>query len=106
MSARIALAALELLTMRGNSWSLIDCDGNIIRFRPRGTAPWRELGLVSCGTRGDPPVEELRRYEYAPENDADHRHRMLVNFLATIVIIALMVAGSWMVDTIISSWPR
>jgi hypothetical protein len=38
------------------------------------------------------------------KGDADYRHRMLVPFLATIVIIFLMVTGSWM--TIISSWPR
>jgi hypothetical protein len=64
------------------------------------------LGLVSCDTRGDPLVEELRKYRYAPESDADYRHHMLGNFLATIVVIVLMVAGSWMADTIISSWPR
>jgi hypothetical protein len=63
-------------------------------------------GLVSCDTRGDPPVEKLRKYGYASESDADYRHRMLVNFLATNVIIVLMVTGSWMVDTMISSWLR
>jgi hypothetical protein len=61
-------------------------------------------GLVSCDTKGDPLVDELRKYRYAQEGDADYRHRMLVNFLATIVIIFLMVTGSWM--TIISSWSR
>jgi hypothetical protein len=52
---------------------------------------------------GDSPVAGLRRYEPAPKSDNDFRHRMLVNFLATIVIIVLMVTASWMVDTIISS---
>jgi hypothetical protein len=61
-------------------------------------------GLVSCDARCDPPIEKLRKYE--PESDADYRHRMLVNFFATVVIIVLMVTGSWMVDTIISYWPR
>jgi hypothetical protein len=64
------------------------------------------LGLVSCDTRGDPLVEELRKYRYAPESDADYRHRMLVNCLATIVVIVPIVTGNWMVDTIVSSWPR
>lgn len=59
-------------------------------------------GLVSCDT----PVEEFRKYGYAPESDADYRFRVLVNFLATIVIIVLMVTGSWMVDTMISPWLR
>ena len=62
-------------------------------------------GLVSCDARCGPPVEELRKYGYEPESNADYRHRMLVNFLATVVIIVL-VTGSWMVDTIISYWPR
>jgi hypothetical protein len=92
-------------SMRGNSRSLIDSDGNVVRFRPRGTAPRRELGLGSCDTTGDSPVEDLRKYEYTPESDDDYRHRMLVNFLATIVLIVLMVTGGWMADTIINSWP-
>jgi len=61
-------------------------------------------GLVSCDTKGDLPIDELRKYGYAPEGDADYRHRMPVNFLATLVIIFLMVTGSWM--AIIISWPR
>jgi hypothetical protein len=92
-------------SMRGNSRSLIGSDGNVIRFRSRGNAPRRELSLGSCDTTGDSPVEDLRKYEYRSENDDDYRHRMLVNFLATIVLIVMMVTGSWMVDTIINSWP-
>jgi hypothetical protein len=61
-------------------------------------------GLVSSDTKGDLPIDELRKYGYAPESDALYRHRMLANFLATVVIIFLMVTGSWM--AIISSWPR
>jgi hypothetical protein len=63
-------------------------------------------GLVSCDARYDPPVEELRKYGYEPESDVDYRHRVLVNFLATVVIIVLMVTGTWMVDTIINYRPR
>jgi hypothetical protein len=88
--------------MRGNSWSLIDGDGNVIPFRPRDTASRSEFGLVGLDTRG----EELRKYRSPPESDADYRHRMLVNCLATIVVMVLIVTGNWMVDTIVSSWPR
>jgi hypothetical protein len=92
-------------TMRDNSRRLIVGDGNVIRFRPRGS-PQCELGLESRPVTGDSPVEDLRKYEHTPESDDDFRHRTLINFLATIVVIVLMVTGSWMMDTIISSWPR
>ena len=92
-------------TMRGNSWSLVDGDRNVIRFRPRSTAPRHELGVGGCGTRGDSAIVDLRKYEYGPKSDDDYRHRMLVNLLATIVVIVLMVTGGWLVDRIISSWP-
>jgi hypothetical protein len=62
------------------------------------------LGLISRDTKSDFPVDELRKYRYAQEGDAAYRHRMLVDFLANIVIIFLTVTGSRM--AIISSWPR
>jgi len=89
--------------MRGKSWPLID--GDVIRFRPRANAPRHELGLRGCDTRGHSPIGDLRKYEYASKCDDYYHHRMLVNFLATIVVIVLMVTGSWLVDRIISSWP-
>jgi hypothetical protein len=92
-------------TMRGKSWPLINGDRNVIRFRPRANAPRHELSLCGCDTRGHSPIGDLRKYEYAREGDDDYHHRMLVNFLATIVVILLMVTGSWLVDRIISSWP-
>ena len=92
-------------TMRGESWSLVDGDRNVISFRPRANAPRHELGLRGCHTRGHSPIGDLRKNEYAPKGDDDYRHHMLVNFLATIVVIVLMVTGSWLVDRIISSWP-
>jgi hypothetical protein len=92
-------------TMRGNSWSPIEGDRNVICFRLRASAPRHELGLGSYDTRNDFPISDLRTHEYASKNDDDYRHRMLVNFLATIVAIVLIVTGSWLMDRIISSWP-
>jgi hypothetical protein len=92
--------------MRGCSRAPIDGDGNIIRFRPHGTDPRSESSMGGCHTTGESPVEDLRKYEYTSESNDNYRHRMLVNFFATIVIIVLMVTGTWMVDTIISSWPK
>jgi hypothetical protein len=90
-------------TMRVNSRPLIDGDGTVIRFRPRGTAPRRELGLGSWDTTGDSPVDDLRRYKYASESDDDYRHRMRVNLFAAIVVIVLIIAGSWVVDTLVKT---
>jgi hypothetical protein len=87
-----------------NSRRLIVGDGNVICFRPRGTTQ-RELDLESCQMTGGSPVEDILRYD-GPESDHDLRYRTLINYLATIVIILVIVSGSWMVDTIISSWPR
>jgi hypothetical protein len=58
-----------------------------------------QIGADSC----DAGVIPRSRNGYAPERVAAYRHRMLVNFLATIVIIVLMATGSWTLDTIISS---
>jgi hypothetical protein len=104
-SRLLVLSRQTYSSVRGDSQPLIGSDGNVIRFRLRGTAHRPELGLGTCDTTDDSPAEDLRKYEYPPESDDDYRHRMLVNFLATIVLIVLMVTGSWMVDTIIYSWP-
>jgi hypothetical protein len=103
---RPPISSQRTSTMPGNSTPLIGGDGNVIRFRPHGTPPRRELDLKSRDLMGDSAVKDLRKYEYAPEGDDDFRHRMLVNLLVAIVVIVLIVTGSWMVDTITSSWPR
>jgi hypothetical protein len=104
-SRPLALPRQAYSSMRDNSRSLIGSEGNVVRFRPRGTAPPHELRLRSCDTTGECPVEKLRAYEHAPESDDDYGRRMLANFAATIVLIVLVVTGSWMVDMIIKSWP-
>ena len=89
--------------MPGNTRSTTDGDGNVIRFRPRGAAPRRELGLGSSDMMDDSPVKDLREYESAPESDDDYRYRMRVNLLAGIVVIILIVAGSWVLDALAKS---
>ena len=87
----------------GNAWSPIDGDGNVLRFRPRSVAPRRELGLGSCDMMDDSPVKDLREYESAPESEDDYRYRMRVNFFAALVVITLIVAGSWVLDALAKS---
>jgi len=104
-SAQLRPLVASRQTFSTNSRSLIDGDEDVICFCPRGTPRRHELGLRSSDMTGESPVKDLRTYEYTPESDDDYRHRMLVNFLATMVLIVLMVTGRWMVDTVISSWP-
>jgi hypothetical protein len=106
-SSRPLMASRQTCSpMRGSSRLLTNGDGNVIRFRPRSTPPRCELSLASFDMTSDSPVADLRKYEHATESDDDYRHRMRVNCLAAVVVIVLTVAGSWMVDTIINSWPR
>ena len=89
--------------MPRHAWSTSDGDGNVIRFRPRGAAPRRELGLGSCDMMDDSPVKDLRQYESAPESEDDYRYRMRVNFFVALVVITLIVAGSWVLDALAKS---
>jgi hypothetical protein len=89
--------------MPGNTRSTTDGAGNVIRFRPRGAAPRRKLRLASCDMMDDSPVKGLQAYESAPKTDDDYRSRMRVNLAAAIVVITLIVAGSWVLDALAKS---
>lgn len=75
-------------------------DPKIIRFRPRGVASRRGLGLGRSDEMEDSPVDDLRKYEFAPQGDDDYRQRMVANLLATAVLIVLMITGDWVVSTL------
>ena len=45
-----------------------------------------------------PVVPNLEKYERAPEEPDDFRHRMLMNGLGLAVTIVLIVAGLWIAD--------
>jgi hypothetical protein len=89
----------------GKSRLPIKSDATVIHFRPRAAVPRCELTIGSYGKKCASPVEDLRKYELCADSDHDYRHRMQVNLLAATVVIFLMVTGSWMVETIINSWP-
>lgn len=44
------------------------------------------------------PVEDLTKYE-GGEGADDYRHRMIVNFAAFFVVVALIGVGLWLADT-------
>ena len=104
---RIAPAQTKLLMSPGqinsaiprHRWSTGD-GANVISFRPRAADSRRALGLGRSVTMDDSPVKGLQAYESAPESDDDYRCRMRVNLLAAIVVITLIVTGSWVLDTL------
>src|SRR3954452_23138005 len=65
--------------------------GQILPFRPRGS-------LFARNTPPPPPVPDLEKYERAPDEPDDFRHRMLMNGLGLAVTVALIVGGLWIAD--------
>jgi hypothetical protein len=49
---------------------------------------------------GDTPVADLERYERGSQGEDDYRNRMLINLLAAVIVVALIIAGCWIVETI------
>jgi hypothetical protein len=65
-------------------------EGQILRFRPRGSTFVRPLPRPS-------PVQDLAKYEGSGPDD--YRHRMLMNLAAAAVTILLVVGGIWIANT-------
>jgi len=65
-------------------------EGQILRFRPRGSTFVRPLPQPS-------PVQDLAKYEGSGPDD--YRHRMLMNLAAAAVTILLVVGGIWIANT-------
>ncbi|MGE0564091.1 MAG: hypothetical protein AB7O50_06210 [Pseudolabrys sp.] len=77
--------------MSNNGQPPEDTETRILRFRHRRSD---ELAKPDEGeSAGD-----LKRYEQDGSVD-DYRHRMLVNFAALMLIVALIGAGVWIVNT-------
>jgi len=68
-----------------------DPQGQILPFRPRGSPLVRNVPTP-------PLVPDLEKYEHAPEEPDDFRHRMLMNGLGLAVTVVLIVAGLWIAD--------
>jgi hypothetical protein len=65
--------------------------GQILKFRARGSLFARPVPR--------PPVDDLKKYEAAPDSEPDdYRHRMIMNGLGLLVTVLLVVAGVWIAD--------
>jgi hypothetical protein len=72
-------------------------EGRVVRFRPRGVAPWR--WPLPTRQKRDWTDDDLAKYEQ-PETEEDYRHRMKMNMLGLAVTIVLMAVGAWLVVTL------
>lgn len=59
--------------------------------------PFRRPGALGRNV-ARPPLPDLDKYERAPDEPDDFRHRMLMNGLGLAVTVVLIVAGIWMAD--------
>jgi hypothetical protein len=66
-------------------------EGRILQFRPRGS-------LFARNVPRPPPVPDLEKFEHAPDEPDDFRHRMLMNGLGLLVTVALIGAGLWIAE--------
>ena len=66
-------------------------EGRILPFRQRGS-------LFARNAPRPPHVPDLEKFERAPEEPDDFRHRMTMNLLGLAVTVALVVTGIWIAD--------
>ena len=74
-----------------NNSSSSEHEGRVLPFRPRGA-------LFARPVPRPPTVPDLEKYERAPDEPDDFRHRMLMNGLGLVVTVALVGAGIWIAD--------
>jgi hypothetical protein len=68
-----------------------DPEHQILPFRRRGA-------LFAQNVPQPPAVPDLEKYERAPEEPDDFRHRMIMNGLGLAVTVLLIVTGIWIAD--------
>ena len=77
--------------MTGDGSPSSDSEPRVVKF-PRGRAGARTPATVP------PPVDDLAKFERGDGTD-DYRHRMIVNIIAFVFVLALIGAGLWLADT-------
>ena len=66
-------------------------EGQILPFRQRGSVLARHVP-------SPPSVPDLEKFERAPDEPDDFRHRMAMNALGLAVTVGLVVTGIWIAD--------
>jgi hypothetical protein len=72
--------------------------GRVLRFERRGVASLRGRTPFAVPSSA---VRDLKKYAPRSEDAEDHRHRMIANALATLILVLLVGCGIWLADAII-----
>jgi hypothetical protein len=67
-----------------------ESESRILPFRPRAARPARSVPTSA--------VPDLEKYERAPEEPDDFRHRMMMNGLGLVVTVVLIAGGLWIAE--------
>jgi len=80
-----------------------NCASTVIHFRPRQRPPrnWHAAANARAANAEKSFESKFGNHEAAAQADDDHSHRMVVNLLAAAVLIMLIIAGDWMVNTLV-----
>lgn len=89
-----ACGVLNSAAMSSDQTSRPDDERRVVRFR-RGPAGTR------APVPAPPPIDDLAKFERGSEKD-DYRHRMIVNVVAFLFVVALIGAGLWLADSLAS----
>jgi hypothetical protein len=68
-----------------------ESESRVLPFRPRGS-------LLTRNVPRPPTVPDLQKYESAPDEPDDYRHRMVMNGLGLMVTVVLIAAGLWIAE--------
>jgi hypothetical protein len=76
---------------------------NVVHFRPRQHASrnWHAAANAPAANAEKSFEGKFGNHEAAAQADDEHSHRMVVNLLAAAVSIMLIIAGDWMVSTLV-----
>ncbi len=61
------------------------------------------VDVRTWGRASDSLVGDIDSFEYAPESDADYRHRLWINFLAAVVLAVLVIAELWLLNALVET---
>jgi len=71
--------------------------GRVLPFRPRAPRSWNAQLRLRDQSRS--PVDDLSKYSRSPDED-NHRHRMVMNLLAFLVLALIVYCGIWLANTL------
>jgi hypothetical protein len=72
--------------------------GQILKFEPR--RPGKPSFAAETARPVEHDLDEFARFEQEHDQPIDYRHRMFMNLIALAILVALVVAGVWIADTI------